>query len=157
MPQYLQNPIVIHKLALHLVSSQHFPKHFRRFGGAGVTTILRLHLYCCAGPRYNTWQATFNPGRNYSEKAHGRSSFDVPDGNQPKTTWEYVVESEQANAQTMQDAAFKGLSNGKDTLTRDDLKRLFSESRVESILKTADKNNDGKIDFDEFVDLLRRG
>ena len=47
-----------------------------------------------------------------------------------------------------------GLVNGLSKSVEEVKKRPLSELEIRSILKVADRNNDGKIDFDEFCGMM---
>lgn len=43
----------------------------------------------------------------------------------------------------------------KGTIDAADLRRMFKPERVDAIMKLADKNGDGKLDYREFCELMR--
>eukprot|EP00887_Chlorella_sp_A99_P005213 scaffold1.g5213.t1 len=100
-------------------------------------------------PRTNVWQEVFDPNTNPALKKAGRSYYDHPEpGEKPKSVMDYQVESEKAR-QDVKQAAFATLSANKDTIDASDLRKLFDQARVERIMEFADKNKDGKIDYQE--------
>lgn len=76
-----------------------------------------------------------------------------------KQVWDHCLDSEASkkNASDLGKVAFDSMAKNKDAISSEELKKMLSPERVESIMKCADKNGDGKIDFQEFMTMLRQG
>jgi len=114
------------------------------------------------GPKENVWQSTFNPGRNYKTHAPGRTNYDHVDDKAPsKTTWEMVLQSQNAGAPKPtgddQKTQFKQMDNdGDGFIDAKDLRSFLGPAaNVDKLIKQADRNNDGRIDYNEFTNLLK--
>lgn len=106
------------------------------------------------GARKDVWQGVFNPGRNYNMEKVGRTYFDTVENpkNSP-TTWEYIVKAE--HLKQLSFAHFDKNADG--FITADELRETLGHSaNVEDLIKQADKKGNGKIDYEEFCDLLRK-
>jgi len=105
--------------------------------------------------RNSVWQGVFNPGRNYSDnmKNIGNQYFDHIPEDQKKgeySVWEHVVKGERMKVFHQFDRDHDGF------LDAEDLRKSLGESAdVMQLIKAADKNGDGKIDYSEFCELLR--
>jgi hypothetical protein len=99
------------------------------------------------GRKSEVWRSVFNPGRNF--KPMGSSYYDNVDGKGP-TTWQMILKSE--NMRT-----FAALDKDEDGyISREDLsKHLGNSQDVSELIQQADKNRDGKIDYQEFLEVLR--
>ena len=101
----------------------------------------------------NVWESVFNPGRNYNMEGRvGASQFDNPDspGGRSTTVWDEILK-----AQTIREFAQLDM-DGDGFITAKELRSVLGEdAAVSSLIQEADKNGDGKIDFQEFNDLLR--
>mmetsp|Transcript_44500 Transcript_44500/g.113704 ORF Transcript_44500/g.113704 Transcript_44500/m.113704 type:complete len:94 (+) Transcript_44500:559-840(+) len=87
-----------------------------------------------------------------SMKQTKRDYFDQP-GDSKATTWDHVLKSEQVKQLT-----FNQLDkNGDGFITSDELKTELSGSSIDvnRMIKQADKNGDGKVDYAEFCELFR--
>lgn len=106
------------------------------------------------GVRKDVWQGVFNPGRNFNMDKVGRNYFDhVENPKSSPTTWEYIVKAE--HLKQLSFAAFDKNSDG--FITADELRQTLGKgANVEDLIQQADRNGDGKIDYQEFCDLLRR-
>lgn len=102
----------------------------------------------------DVWRSVFNPGKNYNMKEKvGRTYFDHVDNpkSQP-TTWEYIVKSD--HLKQISFAQFD--KNGDGFISADELRSTLGPSaNVDALIKQADKNKDGRIDYKEFCDILR--
>jgi len=116
-------------------------------GEAGQTTSPK-------GVHKDVWQGVFNPGRNYNMEKVGKNYFDhVENPKNSPTTWEYIVKAE--HLKQLSFAAFDRNSDG--FITADELRQTLGRgANVEDLIKQADRNGDGKIDYQEFCDLLKR-
>jgi hypothetical protein len=107
-----------------------------------------------ASPRTNVWQDVFNPGKNFSNKMADRSYYDnVDDKKVAPSTWEYIL-----HAENLKRLSFAGLDKDGDGFI--DAKELRTalgpQANVQHLIEQADRNGDGKIDFYEFQELLRK-
>ncbi|GAB4817990.1 hypothetical protein N2152v2_005036 [Parachlorella kessleri] len=133
-----------------------FFQRIRFWGSGGISDAVEEAF---AGPRTNPWQEVFDPNTNQNMKKTGRSHFDTgkptldPAKKEP-SCWEYVVQSQEKAAKSVKEKAFESMGGSKDSpVDAADLKKLFDPEHVDSIMKMADKNGDGKIDFKEFCDM----
>jgi hypothetical protein len=106
-------------------------------------------LPCLVGPRTNVWSSTFDPGSNANFKKVGSSYYDKPIDN--KGVWDMHNDAESARPKSTSTAA-TGASEAMDTSS---LRRMFSGERVEAALKQADPTGQGKVDFNQFMQLLK--
>lgn len=101
----------------------------------------------------NVWESVFNPGRNYNMEGRvGASQFDNPDspGGRSTTVWDEILK-----AQTIREFAQLD-KDGDGFITAKELRAaLGKDAAVSALIQEADKNGDGKIDVQEFNDLLR--
>lgn len=106
------------------------------------------------GRRKDVWQGVFNPGRNFNMDKVGRNYFDhVENPKSSPTTWEYIVKAE--HLKQLSFATFDKNADG--FITAEELRDTLGHSaNVEDLIKQADRNGDGKIDYSEFCDLLRK-
>jgi len=101
----------------------------------------------------NVWQNTFNPGRNYNPnyKSVGNQYYDhVPDKTGENTIWQNVVKGERLKIFHQFDKDNDGFLSAKDLELS-----LGHGADVQQMIAAADKNGDGKIDYAEFVEMLR--
>lgn len=101
----------------------------------------------------NVWESVFNPGRNYNMEGRvGASQFDNPDspGGRSTTVWDEILKAETVRS-------FSDLDkDGDGFITTSELRQaLGKDVSIDALIKEADKNGDGKIDYQEFSDLLR--
>jgi hypothetical protein len=101
----------------------------------------------------NVWESVFNPGRNYNMEGRvGASQFDNPDspGGRSTTVWDEILKAETVRS-------FSDLDkDGDGFITASELRQaLGKDVSIDALIKEADKNGDGKIDYQEFSDLLR--
>jgi len=101
----------------------------------------------------NVWESVFNPGRNYNMEGRvGASQFDNPDspGGRSTTVWDEILK-----AQTIREFAQLD-TDGDGFITAKELRAaLGKDAAVSALIQEADKNGDGKIDVQEFNDILR--
>lgn len=100
----------------------------------------------------NVWTSVFNPGRN-PNMPKTAERFDKVDAGSP-STWEYIVKAEKLTSDT-----FKELdTEGHGYLTPEELGRglHIDISQVQSLLKAADSNGDGKISYEEWAEVMRK-
>ncbi|EFN59306.1 hypothetical protein CHLNCDRAFT_137665 [Chlorella variabilis] len=95
-----------------------------------------------SSPKTNPWRGVFDPASNPNTKNAGRSYYDTPDPGNPKTTWDYHLDAQNAASHDVTTAAFKamGAKSTSDELDADALRKMFSADRVENIMQAADKN-----------------
>ena len=101
----------------------------------------------------NVWESVFNPGRNYNMEGRvGASQFDNPDspGGRSTTVWDEILKAETVRS-------FSDLDkDGDGFITASELRQaLGKDVSVDALIQQADRNGDGKIDYQEFSDLLR--
>merc|ERR1712072_1161351 len=101
----------------------------------------------------NVWESVFNPGRNYNMEGRvGASQFYNPDspGGRSTTVWDEILKAETVRS-------FSDLDkDGDGFITASELRQaLGKDVSIDALIKEADKNGDGKIDYQEFSDLLR--
>ncbi|KAL0051505.1 hypothetical protein WJX82_008826 [Trebouxia sp. C0006] len=80
----------------------------------------------------------------------GRDYFDHAEDEKAPSTWQMVLKSAQVKQFQNLDANADGFIDAKDLEHH-----LGRSSGVAALIKEADKNNDGKIDYQEFCDLLK--
>lgn len=105
-------------------------------------------------PGSEVWRSVFNPGRNYnmSDKKVGRNFYDHVDSPKAPTTWEYIVKADHLKQVSF--AQFDKNADGY--ISADELRSTLGPSaNVDALIKQADKNKDGRIDYKEFCDILR--
>jgi len=121
---------------------------------AGEPDLERRSSESSGGRRKDVWQGVFNPGRNFNMDKVGRNYFDhVENPKSSPTTWEYIVKAE--HLKQLSFAHFDKNADG--FITADELRdTLGNSANVEDLIKQADRNGDGKIDYSEFCDLLRK-
>lgn len=108
-------------------------------------------------PRQNPWREVFDPNSNPNLKKAGRSYYDTVDKDKKEPScWDYVAQSQEKTATTVKEKAFAAMGAKGGTLDAADLRKMFEPEHVETIMKMADKNGDGKIDFNEFCEMLRK-
>ena len=82
----------------------------------------------------------------------GASQFDNPDspGGRSTTVWDEILKAETVRS-------FSDLDkDGDGFITASELRQaLGKDVSIDALIKEADKNGDGKIDYQEFSDLLR--
>jgi len=105
--------------------------------------------------RSNVWQNTFNPGKNYNPnynpKSVGNQYYDhVPDKIGETTVWDHVVKGERMKIFHQFDKDNDGFISAKDLELS-----MGRGADVKQMIAAADKNGDGKIDYQEFVEMLR--
>ncbi|CAD7704063.1 unnamed protein product [Ostreobium quekettii] len=107
-----------------------------------------------SGARKDVWQGVFNPGRNFNMDKVGKNYFDhVENPKSSPTTWEYIVKAD--HLKQLSFAHFDKNADG--FITADELRETLGHgANVEGLIKQADRNGDGKIDYMEFCDLLRK-
>ncbi|GMH45506.1 hypothetical protein BSKO_13463 [Bryopsis sp. KO-2023] len=106
-------------------------------------------------PGSDVWRSVFNPGRNYSlhDKNVGRTYYDtVDDPKKQPTTWEYIVKADH-----LKQVSFAQFDKNADGfISADELRSTLGPSaNVDALIKQADKNGDGKIDYKEFCSILK--
>lgn len=103
-----------------------------------------------SGP--STWQGVFNPGRNFSRPTGASQLWDNVDGStaHSPTIWEHVLHSGRRTS-------FDSLDKDKDGyISKDDLQKALGRTAdVEQMISAADANGDGRIDRNEFQELLK--
>mgnify|MGYP001975267030 FL=1 len=119
-------------------------------GGAGKKGPQKK---AAARRKANVWESVFNPGRNYNMEGRvGASQFDNPDspGGRSTTVWDEILKAETVRS-------FSDLDqDGDGFITASELRKaLGQDASVSSLIEEADRNGDGKIDYQEFRDLLR--
>ena len=119
-------------------------------GGAGTKGPQKK---AAARRKANVWESVFNPGRNYNMEGRvGASQFDNPDspGGRSTTVWDEILKAETVRS-------FSDLDqDGDGFITASELRKaLGQDASVRSLIEEADRNGDGKIDYQEFRDLLR--
>ncbi|DBB16858.1 TPA: Calcium-dependent protein kinase 15 [Trebouxia sp. C0006] len=102
------------------------------------------------GKTSDAWRSTFSPGRNPNMRGVGRDYFDHAEDEKAPSTWQMVLKSAQVKQFQNLDANADGFIDAKDLEHH-----LGRSSGVAALIKEADKNNDGKIDYQEFCDLLK--
>ncbi|KAI7840776.1 hypothetical protein COHA_005514 [Chlorella ohadii] len=110
-----------------------------------------------------TWRDT-DPGYNPNMAKTGRSYYDTVENKKASPgIWDYHLQSEKAEREASHDvarAAFKSMGASTtpqgDVLDASALRKMFASDRVDQLMAMADKNKDGKIDFKEFCDLIRK-
>ncbi|CAL5220730.1 g2788 [Coccomyxa viridis] len=105
------------------------------------------------GTKSNVWQNTFNPGKNYNPnyKSVGNQYYDhVPDKIGETTVWDHVVKGERMKIFHSFDKDNDGFISAKDLELS-----MGRGADVKQMIAAADKNGDGKIDYGEFVEMLR--
>lgn len=83
----------------------------------------------------------------------GKSFYDtVKNPKDEPSSWDYILKGEQ-----MRRVAFAAIDENNDGfLDKNELRKALGESdEVEKLIKVADKNGDGRIDYKEFCQLLR--
>jgi hypothetical protein len=97
------------------------------------------------------WRSVFNPGSNPATKNAGTEYFDRVDDSKPKmTTWDHIIMAERKKAFDSLDKTADGYIDAADLTAT-----LGHSQGVEDLIKKADKNGDGKIDYKEFCELLK--
>lgn len=114
-----------------------------------LVPLSKILLYNIAGPRTNVWSSTFDPGANANLKKVGSSYYDKPVDN--KGVWDMHNDAESARPKSTSTAA-PGPSDAMDTAS---LRRMLSGERVEAALKQADPTGQGKVDYNQFMELLK--
>lgn len=118
------------------------------FGGSDSKTADSQQT--TSGKTSDAWRSTFSPGRNPNMKSVGRDYYDHAEDGKSATTWQMVLKSAQVKQFQDLDANADGFIDAKDLE-----KHLGRSSGVAALIKEADKNNDGKIDYQEFTDMLK--
>ncbi|KAK9806722.1 hypothetical protein WJX72_000570 [[Myrmecia] bisecta] len=103
------------------------------------------------GVQTDVWRSVFNPGSNANIGKVGADYYDrVDDSKRQPTTWEYIIRAERKKAFDSLDKSADGF------IDADDLVAVLGHSHdAERLIKEADKNGDGKIDYKEFCELLK--
>lgn len=106
-------------------------------------------------PGSEVWRSVFNPGRNYSlhDRNVGRTYYDtVDDPKKQPTTWEYIVKAD--HLKQVSTPQFDKHADG--FVTADELRSTLGQTaNVDALIRQADKNGDGRINYKEFCSILR--
>lgn len=86
-------------------------------------------------------------------KKVGSSYYDKPAANDnKKTMWDQHLESEKSRPISQSSS----MKQQQDAVDVSSLRSMFTADRVESALKKADPSGSGKVDFSQFMSLLRK-
>lgn len=118
-----------------------------KFDNCAIDSTVMCSLVARAGSKPNVWTSTFSPGVNPNMKKTGASYYDKPSGPDKGSVWDAHLTAEAARN------SFDHSSSPPEE-TKMSMKSL--NERVQKAMQQASTGG-GEVDYNAFVDLLRKG